>query len=202
MDRKYFFLLGILTFSTRIFSQATTESSGSTKKSGPSEYSFGLMLGGGIHAGETDASLVTLPIYFGQVHYQRNQGFLRPGIFFTIQEVLGETSFLGSQTSFNMLTIGGGLELLIFPLSQGKLSPFIGGQGYAQRGSLLMDNAPADYLYFSRPNIFGYELAVGFDLQSNQKTQFRVKLSYSTDILKIGTNAVVNSSSLRFSIGI
>ena len=203
MGARIFYLVCFLVLAQKIFSQsASTESSETPKKSGPSQYSLGLMLGGGLHAGDTDASLVTLPIYFGQVQYQRNQGFLRPGLFFTIQEVYGDTSFLGSQTSFNMLTIGGGAEVLLFPLSEGKMSPFLGALAYAQRGSLLMDNPATNYLAFSRPNLFGYEISVGFDLQTNDITQFRIKLSYSTDVFKVGSNAAVNSSSLRFSIGI
>jgi hypothetical protein len=166
-----------------------------------SEYAWGMMLGYGLHAGVTDQSLASIPVYFGKVNYSRDQGFLRPGAHFAIQTIKGNLSFLQSQTDFNMVTIGGGAELLVFFLENGSLAPFVGAEAYLQRGSLLLSNAPSGYAAFNRPNIWGYELAAGFDLQKNNRTRFRFRMSFSTDTLKVTGLSPVNSTSFRVSVG-
>jgi hypothetical protein len=189
--------------SSKVFgAEASSTGSSGGSKSSPSEYSWGLMIGGGIHAGTLGESLAPMPLYFGEIPYQRNQGFLRPGFYFAIQNIKTQADFLGSQTALDMLTVGGGVQLYVFPLSEGRMAPFLGVQGYAQRGSLLLDNPPEGYTDFSRPNLYGYEISVGFDLQRQNISKFRLKLGYSVDSLKVGTLSSVNSTSFRISLGL
>lgn len=199
-SRKLFLgLIFVFSFSTPFFAmsqESSTPSDGASESSSMS-YSWGLGLGYGLYSGVTAQSFSGLSLSQGRVSYGRSTGFIRPQFALRIQVSSGELLFLESQTDVQLITLGAGAGFQVYPLSEGRVAPFIGVEGYGERGSLRFTNPPLGYGIFNRPNTYGYEITLGFDLQKSSHTVFRLGVAYGYEFLKVGQSAAIKNPSFK-----
>src|SRR5690606_19735484 len=82
------------------------------------------------------------------------------------------------------------------------LSPFIGANAYASRGSVNITNPAQNVPGYARPNLYGYEINVGFDLQSDRRRPYlRLRIGFMNDYGKLGTLSL-NSTAFRVGLAL
>jgi hypothetical protein len=194
---KIFLVIGLLNLAViskgqEAFSQATDPSDSS-----PSSFRWGVGLGYGLYSGVSEESFSGLSLVQARLTYGRTAGLIRPQLGLRLQVTNGDLKLLENQTNVQAVTLGVGAGLQIYLLPEGGVAPFIGVEGYAERGSLKFSSPPTGYNPFNRPNAFGYEINLGFDIQKSSLSKFRLGVAYGYELLKVGQLTAITNPSFK-----
>jgi len=183
-------------------------SSASSNSSSPSNtrvFIYGIYA---FHSGPSATSLAGQKEIGGAISVEEKTSLIR---FFASAEctVIASTpALLGAATSSSVMSsvslrAHGGLKIFPFSSTKNPFDPFISGSASYSRGGLRVTPPTEEVPYFSRPNLFGYEVSLGLDMKgSSGKLLIRPRLSYAFETGAIGSLKPFTLTKMQASLGI
>ena len=192
---------------------ADGDDSAASPKSSDSKtvYNYATQFEGGtaLYSGKLGSSFASATGYFGSVGREYKTGSFRPFLSLGVDSVQASVPLVLSTNSIALSYTSIKLQsgATIFLAKQGQLLPFLRLAGMASRGSAQVASSPGtDFPLYSRPNIYGYEVSVGFDFRtlavSTAPSLFRVRMAWSNEIGTFGTISDFATASFRISLGL
>jgi hypothetical protein len=167
---------------------------------------FSPIVEGGVnfHTGELTKSLNGATSYFVSLRAEKNKGFLHLQEAAEVEFGSG-TAYVGSaQPSFTLLSGSYVLGAYIFPFGEGRIRPFLGGNGVMGWSQLKLSNSPAGVDPNTQGIVFGYELSAGVDIRtgSSEGTAIRVRTGYWSTSGTLAGQTGFQLPGFRFSLGL